>query len=71
MEYAHGLGKVRSLGVSNFHVADLNELLEIATVPVSVVQNWFDPIHQDTTVRKFCGKHGIRYMGYSTLGMLI
>ena len=61
-------GKIRSLGVSNFDVIDLKELLNITNVPVAVVQNWFDPFHQDISVRQFCAKHGIHYMGYSTLG---
>eukprot|EP00795_Rhopilema_esculentum_P006655 gene6655-12203_t len=68
MEDAQRQGKIRSLGVSNFNVPDLKALRKIAKLPVSVVQNWFDPIHQDTVVRKFCKQQNIRYMGYSTLG---
>ena len=68
MEYAHRAGKIRSLGVSNFKILDLLELEKLAQVPVSVVQNWFDPIHQDLRIRKFCNEKNIRYMGYSTLG---
>ncbi|KAJ7393543.1 hypothetical protein OS493_006527 [Desmophyllum pertusum] len=37
-------GKLRSLGVSNFDHQDLQELVELATVPVSAVQNWFEPV---------------------------
>lgn len=61
-------GKLRSLGVSNFDVESLEELVQLSTVAVSAVQNWFDPFHQDRVVRKLCEKHGIRYIGYSTLG---
>ena len=68
MEEMHKKGKLRSLGVSNFDHQDLQELVELATVPVSAVQNWFDPFHQDHSVRKFCTEHDIRYIGYSTLG---
>lgn len=68
MEHAHREGKIRSLGVSNFKLPDLRELQKLAEIPVSVVQNWFDPIHQDTRIRKFCSNANIRYMGYSTLG---
>ena len=68
MEEMQKRGKLRSLGVSNFDVESLEELVQLATVPVSAVQNWFDPFHQDRVVRKFCEKHGIRYIGYSTLG---
>ncbi|CAB4022524.1 Prostaglandin F synthase [Paramuricea clavata] len=68
MEHLHDEGKIRSLGVSNFDVIDLRELVNFTKLPVSVVQNWFDPFHQDENVREFCGKHRIHYMGYSTLG---
>ena len=68
MEHAHKMGKIRSLGVSNFNIRDLKKLQEFAEIPISVVQNWFDPIHQDITLRKFCSDSNIRYMGYSTLG---
>ena len=68
MEHLYQEGKIHSLGVSNFDVADLTELLNITTVPVSVIQNWFDPLHQEVNVRHFCAKHGIHFMGYSTLG---
>ncbi|EDO44979.1 predicted protein, partial [Nematostella vectensis] len=68
MEELHRQGKIRSLGVSNFNVDELQELVNFATVPVSAVQNWFDPFHQDRKARRFCNKHGIRYIGYSTLG---
>ena len=63
MEEMQKKGKLRSLGVSNFDVESLEELVQLATVPVSAVQNWFDPFHQDRVVRKFCEKHGIRFIG--------
>ncbi|KAL9971353.1 hypothetical protein ACROYT_G023866 [Oculina patagonica] len=69
MEEMQKKGKLRSLGVSNFDTQDLEELVQLATVPVSAVQNWFDPFHQDRPVRKFCQEHNIRYIGYSTLGL--
>lgn len=68
MEEMQKKGKIRSLGVSNFDQKDLEELVQLATVPVSAVQNWFDPFHQDREVRKFCQEHNIRYIGFSTLG---
>lgn len=68
MEEMQRKGKLRSLGVSNFPIEDMEELVQLATVPVSAVQDWFDPFHQDTRLRAFCQAHGIRYIGYSTLG---
>ena len=68
MEEMHRRGLLRSLGVSNFDVADLRDLVDFATVPVSAVENFFDPFHQEKKVRAFCLKHNIRFIGYSTLG---
>lgn len=68
MEEMQRKGKLRSLGVSNFGLEDVEGLVQLATVPVSAVQDWFDPFHQDVRMREFCQKHGIRYIGYSTLG---
>ena len=68
MEKLHKQGKLRSLGVSNFYPKHLKALLALAEVPVSVVQNWFDPFYRDEATREFCQKHGIVYQGFSTLG---
>lgn len=68
MEHAKNIGKIRSLGVSNFYKPDLYELLSWSVEPVSVVQNWFDPFNPDKETRKICTEYNIRYMGYSTLG---
>ncbi|XP_068743702.1 uncharacterized protein [Montipora capricornis] len=61
-------GKIRSIGVSNFEVEDLQRLLEIAHVHPSVVQNFFDPFSQDSDTRQFCKENNIQYMAHSTLG---
>lgn len=58
-------GKIRSLGVSNFEVNDLQELLAAAKIKPAVVQNWMDPFHQDRHTRDFCKTHGIHYQSYS------
>ena len=68
MEELHRQGKLRSLGVSNFSHKHLEALMAMAEVPVSVVQNWFDPLFRDESTREFCQQHGIVYQGYSTLG---
>ncbi|XP_070560885.1 uncharacterized protein [Ptychodera flava] len=68
LEKLQGDGKIRSIGVSNFDLNLLNELLDFAKAPVSIVQNWFDLFHRDSEVRRFCKEHGIQYMAYSVLG---
>jgi diketogulonate reductase-like aldo/keto reductase len=68
MEQLYRARSVRAIGVSNFDVRDLETLLNKATVIPHVVQNYFDPLHQDKAVRVMCEEHGIAYQGYSTLG---
>ena len=58
------VGRIRSIGVSNFEIQDLKRLLEISTVGPSVLQNFFDPFNQDRTTREFCDRHDIQYMGH-------
>jgi diketogulonate reductase-like aldo/keto reductase len=61
--------KIGAIGVSNFHLEILQELvLRHAHSKVAVVQNWMDPFHQDTEVREFCRDHDIQYMAYSSFG---
>lgn len=68
---------VNHIGVSNFDLPLLQELLQLTTskannngkmTQVTAVQNWCDPFHQDREVRAFLRAQGIQYMAYSTLG---
>jgi hypothetical protein len=68
MEQLYRAGSVHAIGVSNFDEEDLEALLAEASIVPHVVQNYFDPLHQDKAVRMFCEEHGIAYQGYSTLG---
>ncbi|XP_013382636.1 uncharacterized protein LOC106153304 [Lingula anatina] len=68
LEELNQTGTVRSIGVSNFKISQLKELLQKATVPVSVLQARFDLIKRNTKLRKFCTKHGIQFMAHSVLG---
>jgi len=80
MEQLRAEGKVRHLGVSNFDVALLTELLDggvrgggtgaaaALRAPLAVVQNWMDPFHQDADVRAFCAARGVVYQAFSSLG---
>ena len=68
MEKAKRDGKIRSLGFSNIYHDQIYELLNWSTEPISVIQNWFDPLNQDQDTRRICDKYNIRFMGYSTLG---
>jgi diketogulonate reductase-like aldo/keto reductase len=65
MEKLAGEGKIRSLGVSNFEVSDLEELWHAAIIKPAVVQNWMDPFHQDKPTQEWCETHGVHYQAYS------
>ncbi|XP_013407144.1 NAD(P)H-dependent D-xylose reductase-like [Lingula anatina] len=68
MEEMNKTGSIRSIGVSNFKISQLKELMAEATVPVSVLQARFDLMKRNTKLRKFCNYNGIRFMAHSLLG---
>jgi diketogulonate reductase-like aldo/keto reductase len=68
MEALRAEGVAKHLGVSNFEVDDLDQLLTFATVAPAVVQNWFDPLHRDRAVRKWCRANKVGFQAYSVLG---
>lgn len=61
-------GKIRSLGVSNFDVNQVRELLLMSTVKPAVVQAHADPLNQNNALVTFCHEHGIVFTAYSSLG---
>ena len=61
-------GHMLAIGVSNFDFNLLAHLHHISDTKISVIQNWMDPFHQDTIVRKYAADHGIVYMAYSSFG---
>ena len=58
MEEAFRMGKIKALGVSNFHPPDLHKLLQISTITPDVVQGWFDPTHPEFETRQVREKGG-------------
>jgi diketogulonate reductase-like aldo/keto reductase len=68
MERAHELGYARSIGVSNFGVDDLRQLLAAATVPPVVDQVQFSPYEYREALLAGCRRTGIALEAYSTLG---
>lgn len=73
MEALHARGKVRSLGVSNFGRAELEELLAFATVKPVYLQNKFsiyNPGEQQvgsSSILPYAREKGIAVMGYSVI----
>ena len=68
MERARALGYTRSIGVSNFGVDDLQELLATATVPPVVDQVQFSPYEYRKALLDACRQNGIALEAYSPLG---
>jgi methylglyoxal/glyoxal reductase len=60
-------GRVRAIGVSNFMVHHLDELLAVAKVVPAVNQIEVTPFLQQREVRAHCAKHGIVVEAYSPL----
>ncbi|KAG6043655.1 hypothetical protein E4U17_000885 [Claviceps sp. LM77 group G4] len=67
LETAQRLGKVKSIGVSNFGAAHIENLLENATVVPAVNQVEVHPFCQREALVALCNKHGIKIEAYSPL----
>ena len=62
-------GKVRGIGVSNYTVEHMDELLEYSTTGApSVLQSEFHPRCHQKDILEYCNTHGIQFMGYTPLG---
>jgi diketogulonate reductase-like aldo/keto reductase len=67
LEKLHAEGRARAIGVSNFLVPHLEELLAHASLPPSVNQIEVHPFHQQRETRAFCEAQGIAVEAYSPL----
>ena len=61
-------GTIRCIGVSNYNLYHLEDLMSYCSIKPSVLQNEFHPRYQETGVLQFCQEHDIRFMGYSPFG---
>jgi alcohol dehydrogenase (NADP+) len=61
-------GLVQSIGVSNFPVSLLHELMTRATIPPTVNQVEAHPYLQQTKLLKYCQARGVHFQAYSPLG---
>jgi len=68
LETAHARGHARSIGVSNFSVAELQELRAVATVQPVVNQVQFNPFVYRRALLEHCEENGIALEAYSPLG---
>jgi diketogulonate reductase-like aldo/keto reductase len=61
-------GLVRSIGVSNFPVSLLHELMTGCRIPPAVNQVEIHPYLQQTNLLKYCQKRGVHLQAFSPLG---
>jgi len=68
MEKLYNEGKIRAIGVSNFLVHHLQELMSACEIKPMVNQIEFHPGHNQKETVEFCKKHGIVVEAWSPLG---
>ncbi|KAL5742690.1 hypothetical protein ACOSP7_029422 [Xanthoceras sorbifolium] len=68
MEALYNSGKARAIGVSNFSIKKLGDLLDIAHVHPAVNQVECHPSWKQTKLHAFCKSKGVHLSGYSPLG---
>lgn len=68
LEEEHHAGRARAVGVSNYEVYHIQELLDRGGLLPSVNQYEFHPFWQQQGLLKLCQQHDIVFNGYSQLG---
>lgn len=68
MEKLYHAGKVRAIGISNFDVERMQDLLDHADVTPVINQMEFNPLQQQKDVLAFCQHAGIQLEAWSPLG---
>jgi len=67
MEKAVEVGKVRSIGLSNFNMKQIQRVFDHGTIKPAVLQNEAHPYFPQNTLLRFCKNHGVIFTGYSPL----
>ena len=68
MERAHERGYARSIGVSNFSVSELDELMSVAETPPVANQVQFSPFEYRRKLLAACEERNVAIEAYSPLG---
>jgi diketogulonate reductase-like aldo/keto reductase len=68
MEKARERGYARSIGVSNFSLAQLEEVMGIASTPPAVDQVQFSAFEYRRALLEACKQRGVTLVAYSSLG---
>jgi len=70
MEKQVDLGKVRSIGISNFDESQVERIVKVARIPPANLQVELHAYLQQKSLRSTCEKYGIKITAYSSLGSL-
>lgn len=68
MEKAYKEGKIKSLGLSNFSVEEIKEILDVCEIRPVVMQVECHPYYPAEKVRDFCKENGIQLQAWYPLG---
>lgn len=68
MEKAVADGKIRSIGLSNWYIEELEEFLPQVNIIPALVQNEIHPYYQENDVIPYIQSHGIVVQGWYPLG---
>ena len=68
MEKAAADGKIRSIGLSNWYIEELEEFLPQVNITPALVQNEIHPYYQENDVIPYIQNHGIVVQGWYPLG---
>ncbi|WP_285856256.1 aldo/keto reductase [Paenibacillus illinoisensis] len=68
LEKLHREGRIRAIGVSNFQIHHLEDLMTDATIKPAVNQVELHPLLIQSELRDYCSKHHIQIEAWSPLG---
>lgn len=68
MEKAYKEGKVKAIGLSNFTVEQIREILSICEVKPTILQTEVHPYHQETELKNFLKENGMAAQAWYPLG---
>jgi diketogulonate reductase-like aldo/keto reductase len=67
METIYNSGRTKAIGISNFSVKQMEDVLKIANIPPTVNQVRCSPYNFDKSLYDFCKEHDIAFEAYSPL----
>ena len=68
MEQAYQAGRVRVIGLSNFGVAQIEEIMSVCTVKPAILQTELHPYHQERELKALLAKNSIVPQAWYPLG---